>query len=104
VNKFRNRKTVVDGLTFDSAKEARRWSELRLLERAGQITDLVRQEPIRLEVNGKLVCKFIPDFCYVENGQKVVEDVKSPATRKLPAYRIKVKLLEALTRIRVRET
>lgn len=102
--KFRNRKVEVDGVSFDSVKESRRWSELCLLQRAGQISDLSRQVRLPLTVNGKLVCTFIPDFTYVEAGEKVIEDVKSPITRKHPVYRIKVKLLEALTGQRVRET
>lgn len=103
--KYRNKKIEIDGLKFDSQKEARRWSELRLLERAGHITALSRQQRLALRVNDKLVCTFIPDFTYTDDqGQAVVEDVKSPATRKLPAYRIKVKLLEALTGAKVLET
>lgn len=102
--KFRNQKVEVDGERFDSKKEAGRWSELRLLERSGQISRLSRQVRIPLRVNGKLVCTFIPDFTYVENGKEVVEDVKSPITRKHPVYRIKVKLLEALTGQTVKET
>lgn len=103
--KYRNRKVVVDGLSFDSAKESRRWSELCLLQRAGRISNLSRQVRLPLRVNDKLVCTFIPDFTYTDaEGQAVVEDVKSPATRKLPAYRIKVKLLEALTGAKVLET
>lgn len=102
--KFRNQKVEVDGERFDSKKEARRWSELRLLERSGQISRLSRQVRIPLRVNGKLVCTFIPDFTYVENGKEVVEDVKSPITRKHPVYRIKVKLLAALTGQTVKET
>lgn len=102
--KFRNRKTEVDGLSFDSAKEARRWSELCLLQRAGQISDLARQVRMPLVVNGQLVCTFIPDATYVENGRQVIEDTKSPITRKHPVYRIKVKLLKALTGAEVRET
>jgi len=102
--KFRNRKTEFDGLSFDSAKEARRWSELCLLQRAGQISDLARQVRMPLVVNGQLVCTFIPDATYVENGKQVIEDTKSPITRKHPVYRIKVKLLKALTGAEVRET
>lgn len=102
--KFRNVKVTVDGESFDSRKEARRWGELRLLERAGQISDLSRQVRLPLRVNEKLVCTFIPDFTYVEAGEQIIEDVKSPVTRKHPVYRIKVKLLEALTGQVVRET
>jgi hypothetical protein len=98
-NKYGNRKTTVDGVTYDSAKEARRGQELRLLERAGLITDLCAQ--VRYELlpaqkrNGKLVERpvyYIADFVYKENGEEVVEDVKSKATR-TPEYIIKRKLL-----------
>lgn len=102
--KFRNRKITVDGITFDSQKEAGRWSELRLLERSGRISNLSRQVRLPLVVNGELVCTFVPDFSYVEDGEELFEDVKSPITRKLPAYRIKVKLLKAITGSVVRET
>lgn len=57
-----------------------------------------------LVVNGQLVCTFIPDATYFENGKQVIEDTKSPITRKHPVYRIKVKLLKALTGAEVRET
>lgn len=102
--KYRNRKTVVDGVTFDSAKEAKRWGELILLDRTGVIANLKRQVRIPLKVNGHLVCTFVADFTYDENGSEVVEDVKSPFTRKLPVYRIKYKLLKALTGVVIRET
>lgn len=104
VPKYRNVKTTVDGMTFDSAKEARRWSELCLLQRAGQISDLSRQVRLPLRVNDCLVCTFIPDFTYVEAGQQVIEDVKSPATAKHPVFIIKKKLLKALTGLDVRIT
>lgn len=102
--KFRNRKTVVDGITFDSAKEARRWSELNLLLRAGQISELERQEVYRLTVSDQLICKYVADFSYLENGVHIVEDVKSDHTRKLPVYRLKKKLLRACYGVEIRET
>jgi len=100
-SKYRNRKTVVDGLTFDSAKEARRWSELFLLQRAGQITDLARQERINIMVNGQKVCAYIADFTYTEAGNKVVEDCKGYKT---DIYRLKRKLLKAALGVEIRET
>ena len=103
-SKFLNRKVTVDGLSFDSQKEARRWGELSLLQRAGQISDLSRQVRLPLRVNDQLICTFVPDFTYFENGRQVIEDTKSPITRKHPVYRIKVKLLKALTGAEVRET
>lgn len=103
--KFKNVRVTVDGLSFASKKEARRYGELKLLERAGSISELELQPVFRLEVNGVLVCKYIADFRWFDPllGKTVVEDVKSPATRKHPVYRIKVKLLKALTGIAVVE-
>lgn len=103
-SKYRNRKTTVDGETFDSAKEARRWQELLLLQKAGRITGLTRQMPWTLEVHGQVICEYRPDFSYCESGQVVVEDVKSEATRKLPVYRLKRKLMKAIHGIEIRET
>lgn len=99
--KYRNVPTVVDGIRFASKKEARRWSELRLLEKANQISGLVRQVPYGLHVNGKLVCKYIADFVYVENGTEIVEDAKGVRT---PEYKIKAKLFEAIYGVKIRET
>lgn len=111
--KYLSKKTIVDGITFDSAKEARRYSELKVLERAGKIEALELQKPFVLcgsvVLNGrrKPALRYIADFCYraLEDGDfyRVVEDVKSPATRKLPAYRIKVHLLKAIHDIAVIE-
>lgn len=102
--KYRNRKIEVDGFVFDSQKEARRWSELSLLQRAGKISQLERQVRIPMTVNGHKVCALVADFRYVENGETVVEDTKSAITRKLPAYRIKAKLLKACHGIEIRES
>ena len=110
MNKYRNQKTVVDGIAFDSRKEANRWAELKLLERAGKITFLQRQVSYVLipkQVrDGKLLERQVvykADFAYKdENGNDVVEDVKSPIT-KTKEYIIKRKLLLWEYGIEVRE-
>jgi hypothetical protein len=102
--KYRNKKTVIDGITFDSIREAKRYAELVLLERTGVIQNLRRQVRFPLSVNGQLICTYIADFCYVENGHEVTEDVKSSYTRKLPVFRIKMKLMRAIHGIAIRET
>jgi hypothetical protein len=102
--KYRNKKTVIDGITFDSIREAKRYAELVLLERTGVIQNLRRQVRYPLSVNGQLICTYIADFCYVENGHEVTEDVKSSYTRKLPVFRIKAKLMRAIHGIAIRET
>jgi len=94
-------KTVVDGITFHSKKEAKRYQELRLLEQAGVIANLELQETFALEVSGVLVCKYRADFSYVENDAKVVEDVKGFKT---PEYKMKRLLMWAIHGIEILET
>lgn len=102
--KFGNRKVVdSDGLIHDSRKEYRRWCELQLREKAGEISHLRRQVPYALVVNGVLVCQYIADAVYEEGAATIVEDTKCEATRKKPEYRIKLKLMQALHGIQIRE-
>ena len=103
-SKYRHVPTFVDGVRFDSAKEARRWGALRLLEGEGKICGLRRQVTFSLEANGFRLTKYVADFCYLEGGATVVEDVKSDKTKKLPLYRLKKKLMRALLGITIRET
>ena len=63
-SKYKSIKVVVDGITFDSKREAKRYGELKLMEQAGLIELLETQPVYRLEVNGKLICKYIADFEY----------------------------------------
>lgn len=110
--KYRSQKITVDGITFDSVKEANRWQELRMLERAGEIRDLQRQVPFvvipaQRDENGKLIEKevrYVADFTYIEKGKltRTVEDVKSEATR-TREYIIKRKLMLYRNGIRIRE-
>lgn len=87
-NKHNARAVRIDGLRFDSQREAARYGELRLLESAGEIRDLVihpryvLQERFKDAHSGKWIRQvtYTPDFAYVENGRKVVEDVKGPST------------------------
>ena len=109
VSKYRAKKSHVDGIKFDSLKEARRYQELRLLERAGKITDLRLQVPFFLlpaqrDENGNVVeraVKYIADFVYTdEDGKTVVEDTKGMKT---PAYIIKRKLMRWVHGIAIKE-
>lgn len=98
-HKFGNIKTTVDGIEFASKREARRYQELRLLERAGEIADLQLQPKFPLEVNGQKIGSYIADFSYhptfrgATMAQLVVEDAKGVRT---PVYNIKKKLVRAL--------
>ena len=78
-NKYGARQlTAPDGQKFDSVKEYHRWGVLRLLERAGKISDLKRQVSFELipKQEGERALTYIADFTYQENGELVVEDVK----------------------------
>lgn len=100
--KYRNVKT--DG--YDSKKECKRAAELRLLEKAGQISML--EEQVRFEIIPKLpgerASHYVADFVYIENGKQVVEDVKSAFTRKNPLYQLKRKMMLWIHGIQIRET
>lgn len=107
MNKYRNIKAIVDGIPFDSRKEANRYCELKLLQRAGQIQNLVLQKEFELlpkqEVDGKVVersVKYRADFTYEENGKTVVEDTKGVRT---PEYILKRKLMLYRYGIQIRE-
>jgi len=102
--KHLNIKTEVDGVTFDSRKESKRWFELSQLQKRGEISELQRQTTWEFTVNNKPICKYIADFEYIKNGQRIVEDTKSEHTRKLPVYRIKKKLMAACYNIEIKET
>lgn len=103
-SKYGNHKVIdVKGAVHDSGKEYRHWCELELREKAGEISQLRRQVPFALVVNDVLVCQYIADAVYVEGAAKIVEDCKSPPTRAKPEYRIKLKLMQALHGIQIRE-
>lgn len=123
--KYGNRKAVVDGITFDSKKEAQRYTELKLLEKAGKITSLCRQIefeliPAQREMTdqiytkgpnkgkfkpGKVIehkCSYVADFVYwdLKNNCMVVEDTKGMRTKE---YIIKRKLMLYMRGIRIKE-
>lgn len=119
-SKYKNQKIVVDHMAFDSKKEANRYFELRILDKAGKIADLQRQVkyvliPAQREadhvgvrggiIKGKLIereCSYVADFVYkdLEKGELVVEDTKGFRT---PEYIIKRKLMLYQYGIRIKE-
>lgn len=96
-SKYKNKKTQVDMYVFDSVKEAQRYKELKLLERAGEISNLELQPRFLLQEsfkkNGKTYRKieYVADFKYTEKGKTIVEDVKGLQT---DVFKIKHKLFE----------
>lgn len=120
-NKYQAIKTTIDGIEFDSRKEARRYQELLLLQRAGAIRNLQRQVKyvlipaqydtyVRLGKKGQRLkdgkalvereCAYIADFVYDENEKTVVEDTKGVKTKD---YTIKRKLMLYVHNIKIRE-
>lgn len=103
-SKFNARRTEVDGITFDSKAESRRYSELKLLERSGEIHQLRTQVKYPLCVNGHNIATYIADFEYRTRGlvnELIVEDCKGVKT---PVYRLKKKLVLAIYGINILET
>ncbi len=124
--KYGNRKIRIDGIEFDSKREAQRYCELRLLQRAGRISNLELQKPYELipaqyeeipmgktytrgdrkgQPKTRRVCvekgvKYVADFAYIENGKTVVEDAKGVRTE---AYKIKRKLMLHVHGIKIKE-
>lgn len=121
-NKYHSKKIEIDGETFDSKREAKRWQELKLREDLGLISDLRRQvkyilvpaqrEPDRMDytkstkgrlIKGKLIERevaYYADFVYRQNGETVVEDVKGMRTE---VYKVKRKLMLERYGIRIQE-
>ena len=115
-NKYKAVKTTIDGITFDSKREAKRYTELKLLENTGMITHLELQPKYDIIINGVKICSYRADFSYYtvreENREQytnskgewivptktgdregqIIEDVKGFKT---PIYRLKKKLVEA---------
>lgn len=97
MSKYHSKKTVIDGIKFDSKKEGKRFVELKAMEKAGIIQNL------RLQVKFELIpkqkksdgtteraCSYIADFVYEKDGQEIIEDTKGVLT---DVYKIKRKLM-----------
>lgn len=124
MNKYRNTKTTVDGITFDSKKEASYYLFLKQKERDGEVSNLRMQVPyelipavyedevVHLKTKDKTVTRcvqrathYVADFVYTVNatGEDEVVDVKSYITRKNPEYRLKKKMMLAFNGIKILE-
>lgn len=98
-NKYRAKKCNVDGITFDSRAEATRYEGLKLLLRAGEISDLKLQPKYPFCIGHKKMFDYIADFSYVMDGETIVEDVKGMDT---PISRLKRKIISADRGIEIR--
>lgn len=101
-NKYSAKKCVVNGITFASQKEGKRYTDLLLLQRAGEISQLKLQQRIKIFINDEYVCTYIADFTYYDRqGKFVVEDAKG---LRLPIYILKKRLLLITQGIEILET
>ena len=104
--KYGNRKTEIDGIVFDSKKEASRFLDLKLLESGGAIQNLRRQVKYELipsqRISGKTErgVSYIADFVYDLEGKTIVEDVKGMKT---DVYKLKRKLMKYIHGIDIQE-
>ena len=111
MSKYLSKKVVVDGIKFDSKKEAKRYGELKSMQERGEISNLELQVPYELipsqKRNGKVIerpCKYIADFRYVKDGETIVEDVKGyKQSTAYSVFKIKKKLMLYINDIRVIE-
>lgn len=122
-NKYHNRKVSYEGVEYDSAREMRRYLQLKADQENGLITDLKRQVPFQLipaqygpsegiflrgprkgePKPGKLMekaCIYLADFTYYKNGELIVEDAKGVRTKE---YVIKRKLMLYFHGISIKE-
>ena len=101
--KYKAIKTFVDGIRFDSKKEANRYVQLKMLEKNGIISNLSLQVPYTLSESTKYgrKIKYIADFVYEEDGKIIVEDVKGVKT---PVYKLKKRLMAEKYGIVIKET
>jgi len=101
MSKYRSVKTTIDGIKFDSKKEAKRYQELKILERVGEVKSLELQPRYDLIVNTVKIGFYKADFRYIQDEKEVVEDVKGMKT---PIYNLKKKLVKAIYGIEIYET
>ena len=114
MSKYRNIKTEVNGIKFDSIKESERYRDLLILSYHGSIVHLTLQPKFQFEINGELLrnedkkngnkgdpVTYSADFSYMKNGERIIEDVKGFKTA---VYKLKKALMLAVHGIRIYET
>ena len=97
-SKFGAKKTIVDGITFDSKWESERYGQLRAMERGGIVTDLELQVKYDIVINDIKICKYIADFVYKEESSdgKIREIVEVAKGFETPEFKLKKKLMKAV--------
>ncbi len=113
-SKFGATKVAINGIKFDSKKEAERYQHLELLQRASVISNLQVHPIFKLIVKGVHICDYEADFEYIrmEDSKRIVEDVKALGKKikgkkrfstKTPLYQAKKRLVKALYGINISE-
>ena len=106
INKYKNKKITIDNITFDSKKESLRYQQLKLLERAGVISNLELQKKYilqdKFELNGKKYreISYVADFVYIQDGKTIVEDTKGFRTE---VYKLKKKMFMYKYKMEIKE-
>lgn len=102
-HKYRAKAEIVDGIRFPSKKQANRYRELKLMEKAGEILELQLEPSWSFVLNSVKICTYRADFKYFKApwGETVIEDVKGYKT---PIYRLKKKMMKAFYGIDILET
>jgi hypothetical protein len=109
-SRYRSESVMAEGEKFASKKQYARWCQLKMLEKAGKIANLEREVPfelapaVTLAGRKKPSVRYFADAVYDEDGARVVEDTKSPITRRDPVYRLKKHLMMSVHGIEIRET
>lgn len=101
-HKYGAKRITIDGHTFPSLAEGRRYEELKLMQQQGHIKHLTLQPRYQIRIDGVLITTYVADFRYqdVETGETVVEDVKGFKT---PVYKLKRKLMQVVNGIEIQE-
>ena len=100
-SKYHNKKTVIDGITFASTKEAQYYCELKLKIRAGMVVRFDRQVKYPVIANGARICAYFADFVvYYPDGKTEIIDVKGMRT---DVYKLKKRLVEAIYCVKIKE-
>ncbi len=108
-SKYRNVKTTIDGETFDSKREAMAWVDLKLREKAGEITDIKRQVPFSLQCptpgDDEEVCRYFADFTYrdVVHGRPMQLHVVDAKGKRTAMYQLKKKWLKIQSGVTIEE-
>lgn len=102
VNKYNSRRVAIDNITFDSIRESQRYGELKLMEKAGEISGLIVHPKYQLQpsfkYNGETIRAifYIADFEYFDGDKVIIEDVKGGKGTLTEAFLLKAKLLKRL--------